>query len=246
MGLMDLAEKVTGSALSFSKLSGSPMSLQKAQLLAYDKPNGTLQKDESISFFLNPTSVQVKRAVKVETVETTSNHTKETRVANSEPVGLSFGKLVFDTYEERTSVRKKYIDKLEKLLVYYEKTHSPHVVQFVWGEFNKSTWDASYTFYVKSMDVTYTMFLPSGLPVRAEVALELVQTWSLEDQQEEHPLQSPDHAKVRTVRRGDTLQGLAAAEYDDHREWRRIAAANGLSDPMALEPGMKLLVPPIL
>jgi len=48
------------------------------------------------------------------------------------------------------------------------------------------------------------------------------------------------------VQRGDTLQNIAWKEYDDPAEWRRIADFNAVDDPMALEPGTKLLVPPIL
>jgi nucleoid-associated protein YgaU len=48
------------------------------------------------------------------------------------------------------------------------------------------------------------------------------------------------------MKRGDTLQAIAHAEYDDPREWRRIADTNGIDDPMSLRPGNKLLVPPIL
>ena len=65
-------------------------------------------------------------------------------------------------------------------------------------------------------------------------------------QEVQEPKQSPDHAKLYTVRRGDTLQGIAMAEYDDPREWRRIADTNGITNPMSLPPGTKLLVPPIL
>ena len=246
MGLMDLAEKVTGSALSFGKLSGSPASLTKAQLHVYKKAGGGKNKIGVIPLFLNPTSLTVKRSVKVEAKETTSNNVKETRIANSDPVELNFGKLIFDTYESRESVRSAYIDDLEALLVYDGDTHMPPVVAFVWGKFNASEWDTTYHFYVKSLDVTYTMFLPDGTPVRAEVQMGLVQTWDTEAQESKDGKKSPDHAKVYTVRRGDTLQGIAAVEYDDHREWRRIATANGLADPMGLSPGMKLLVPPIL
>ena len=49
-----------------------------------------------------------------------------------------------------------------------------------------------------------------------------------------------------TVRRGQSLADIAADEYDNPAEWRRIADANQIDDPMALAPGMKLIVPPIL
>ena len=41
-------------------------------------------------------------------------------------------------------------------------------------------------------------------------------------------------------------KGIAFREYDDPAQWRRIAEANGIDDPLALQPGRRLLIPPIL
>jgi nucleoid-associated protein YgaU len=78
------------------------------------------------------------------------------------------------------------------------------------------------------------------------VDLELQESEPIKAQLVKSAKNSPDHAKVYTVQRGDTLQSISFREYDDPAEWRRIADANSVDDPMALEPGMKLLVPPIL
>ena len=90
------------------------------------------------------------------------------------------------------------------------------------------------------------MFLNDGTPVRAKVDLTLKTGLTPQEQAEEDSKKSPDHAKMVTVRRGDTLSAIAHVEYNDSGEWRRIADANGIDDPMSLRPGMKLLVPPIL
>jgi nucleoid-associated protein YgaU len=49
------------------------------------------------------------------------------------------------------------------------------------------------------------------------------------------------------VKRGDTLSRIAADEYDDPREWRRIADANpeATANPLRLEPGTTLVIPPL-
>jgi nucleoid-associated protein YgaU len=59
-------------------------------------------------------------------------------------------------------------------------------------------------------------------------------------------LQSSDHTRTRVVRRGDTLSQIAAEEYNDPAEWRRIADANQdvLTSPSRLTPGMVLVLPP--
>ena len=90
------------------------------------------------------------------------------------------------------------------------------------------------------------MFLGDGTPVRAKVDMDFIESTTVPEQMNLRDMHSPDHAKIVTVKRGDTLQGIASREYDNPGEWRRIADANGLDDPMALEPGSRLLVPPIL
>jgi nucleoid-associated protein YgaU len=94
--------------------------------------------------------------------------------------------------------------------------------------------------------VDYTLFLPDATPVRPKVDLSLEQIMLRKEENAQRPKESPDHAKLYTVKKGDTLQGIATAEYDDPREWRRIAKTNNIDDPLELRPGMKLLVPPIL
>ena len=54
---------------------------------------------------------------------------------------------------------------------------------------------------------------------------------------------SPDVDKSYTVRRGDTLSGIAGALYNDPTQWRAIAQANGIVDPRELQPAVRLTVP---
>ena len=50
--------------------------------------------------------------------------------------------------------------------------------------------------------------------------------------------------KVRQVKEGDRLDYIAYEEYGDAQEWRRIADANQLTNPLDLRPGMSLANPP--
>jgi nucleoid-associated protein YgaU len=49
--------------------------------------------------------------------------------------------------------------------------------------------------------------------------------------------------KTYTVKRGDTLSSIAAAEYGDPARWRPIATANRITDPLSLRPGLVLALP---
>ena len=67
-----------------------------------------------------------------------------------------------------------------------------------------------------------------------------------EEQLHESPRHSPDRTKRRVFKQGDTLSGLAGREYDDPTQWRMIADANGILDPLSVEPGTELRIPPLI
>lgn len=200
-----------------------------------------------LEFQFNPSQIVVEKfALKAKQGAKGSDSQKADDQA-SPPWKIHIKNIVFDTYESRKNVKTEYIDALERMCGYYSATHKTPTLLFVWGEFlsqcdEKNQFDCK----VEKMDCTYTMFLNNARPVRAKVNLTLVEDQKHKDQRMKKPMQSPDHAKFRVVRRGDTLHSIAYEEYDNAAEWRRIADFNNIDDPMALKPGTKLLVPPII
>jgi len=220
--------------------------LVKAQFVVYDTPALAEAKGKSsktIEFFINPNTIQVTKEAQLNQ-EPAPQGTPQAKYSQTYPICLKLGEIWFDTYDTRESVRTKYINDIESLLDFVPNTHYLPVVVFNWGEWQATGKNVSdYKFFVSKVAVDYTLFLPNATPVRAKVDISLEQ---VKLTSEEVSKESPDHAKLYTVKKGDTLQGIAMAEYDDPREWRRIAKTNNLDDPMELRPGMKLLVPPIL
>lgn len=202
---------------------------------------------ENVTFMFNPENISVTKSVKYAPATSQGANASEQTFQAGLSRTLKIPSVYFDTFETKKNVRLVYIDKIEKLCLYNPKLHRPPRVLFVWGKFgtendgiNTCTW------VVTKVSVTYVMFLSDGKPVRAKVDLELQESEPIKGQLVKSAKESPDHAKVYTVQRGDTLQSISFREYDDPAEWRRIADANSVDDPMALEPGTKLLVPPIL
>ena len=100
-----------------------------------------------------------------------------------------------------------------------------------------------FTGVIEKATVTYTMFLNNGTPVRAKMNLTFRQYQKTE--QEEARLSSPDKTKRRTITNGDSLWLIAAEEYGDPAKWRVIADVNNIDNPLALEPGMEIIIPKI-
>lgn len=145
--------------------------------------------------------------------------------------------LMFDFYETGKDVRS-VTNKVVALAMRDEGLHRPPTFVI---EYASNMFEGAAKFVAKSVKVRFTMFTEGGIPVRATVNIECTQADGRVVSGN-----SPDVAKQRIVKRGETLQLIADSEYKNPGQWRRIADANGINDPLAIEPGMKLLIPPII
>jgi nucleoid-associated protein YgaU len=166
--------------------------------------------------------------------------------------------LFFDTTEagmgaNATPVTKK-TDEFYRLIKIDGDLHAPPICLFTWGnEFpGHRTYGAGqgsqsrfgFKCIVESVRQRYTLFSPEGIPLRATLTITLREYKTLAEQIRELNLRSADHTKVHVARQGDTLSHIAWEAYGDPGEWRRIATANSLDDPLDLPPGTILLIPP--
>ncbi|MFE5945734.1 LysM peptidoglycan-binding domain-containing protein [Streptomyces sp. NPDC056480] len=118
------------------------------------------------------------------------------------------------------------------------KAPSPPWVRFSWGSFST----VQFVAYVTSVSATYTLFSPSGIPIRATCSLSLTEISSATKKQ--NPTSGALSARrVHRTVAGDSLASLAWREYGDATRWRVIAEANRIDDPMRLRPGTELLLP---
>lgn len=195
------------------------------------------QKAKKIEALFNPKEYAISKSVPWNPQATAGLDAPEMQFTTGQGESLDL-ELFFDTYEAGSNVRAM-TKALHQFAMIDETLHRPPMVLVSWG-------DLKFQGVVESINHRFTMFLESGIPVRATCKLTLREARSAQMQEEARAKESPDHAKLHAVRRGETLQSIANQVYEDSTEWRRIADANGIDDPFALEPGTKLIVPPIL
>lgn len=146
--------------------------------------------------------------------------------------------LFFDTYEDRRDVRL-HTDRVYGLLRIDPDTHAPPVCTFSWGTF-------TFRCVLERVGGRFTLFLADGTPVRATLDVVFKEWRDVAVQVRENPTRSADHRTTWTVRRGDSLSAIAAAQYGDPAAWRAIAEANGIDNPRTLKPGQVLTLPPLV
>lgn len=133
--------------------------------------------------------------------------------------------LLFDTYEKQTDVREK-IEKITSLVmptVAGKDTKQPPICLFSWGKF-------IYKGIIYKHDQKFTMFLPSGIPVRADLTITFKSVITTE---EDAKFKGKDACrKLWTVKSGDRLDLIADRALKDVSLWRKIADENKIVDPL--------------
>ena len=148
--------------------------------------------------------------------------------------------LFFDTYDpvdekvQQGSDVRTYTQQVIDLLEVDSELHAPPICLFNWGSL-------SFVGVLEKADQTFTMFLSTGIPVRATVDVSIKEV----GKDQAGRLQSADFTKRHVVRRGDTLSSIAGEKLGDPTLWRSIAKENHLDNPRSIQPGQVLVVPAI-
>ena len=154
--------------------------------------------------------------------------------------------LLFDTTADGSPVTKhtnKLLDvmRIDERIPGHDGTRTngrPQWVVFHWGDLH------SFKAVVESLNLTFTYFSSTAVPLRAKAALSLKQ-WQDEGRwRPQNPTSgTPAPHRVHQMQMGETLDRLAARYYGDSSAWRLIAQANGVVDPLRVKPGTMLVIP---
>lgn len=213
-------------------------SVTKAQLLIEGETNPfTVQ--------FNPTEYELSNSIQYseKTIPGLNGPIGQYIAGNSRTLNVSF---YFDTYQPPTleqSVESgtdvaDVIGKIVQLTQINGKIHRVPKVTFSWGSIK-------FEGIVVDVKEHYTMFLSSGMPVRAKVDVTFKSVYDVEKDGKSTPLESPDRTKAITLKQGESLWSIASREYDDPEQWKVIALENGILNPLDIYPGQMLKLPPL-
>ena len=196
--------------------------------------------DDEIAVQFNPDEVSVDKSVTYAEHDIPGLDSPLQQFVGGDAETLSV-ELFFDVYEPRdddVDDVRELTDRVTELVMVDGDRHAPPLVKFVWGTI-------SFESVIESANTTYTMFRRDGTPVRARIDVTFREYTPPERQLAEEPRHSPDTTTIHRVSEGDTLPGIAAAEYDRPGRWRVIARENGIVNPRRLVPGTELTIPPL-
>lgn len=217
--------------------------MSKLKIISYDDPK-TRKQLGSMDVLINPETYSKKIEIKYSEKQAAGTSGKLPKFSKIEP-----DKIEFELFFDRTGVITDQtpgdmgvdedINKLKELTVEYKgDKHRSRFVSIYWGTLQ-------FDGCLETMDISYKLFDPRGLPLRAVVKTSFV--GSVEDSKRvrEENAQSPDLTHIRVVKEGDTLPLLAYEIYGDSKYYIELARVNGLNGFRSLTKGQRIYFPPI-
>jgi LysM repeat protein len=203
------------------------------------------EKGSSVPCMFNPSELTISRSTTWGGGEAKGGNAPELRFQGGQSGSLSMS-LTFDTTATGRDV-STYTNRLLALMDVDQSlpgtdkqrnSGRPPWVRLHWGQLH------SFQAIVERVQVRYTFFADNGMPLRAKAEVTLKQYKDDKKQPLQNPTSHTDavHATHRVVA-GETLDRIAARHYRDGSQWRVIAEANGVLDPLELAPGTLLAVP---
>lgn len=178
------------------------------------------QEHTRIEAMFNPAEYVISQDVTYEDAKTGRIAFKSEQF---QPLQLS---LFFDTYDTKRDVRLTYTEKIAKLTHPIDsgsEGKQPPVCIVVWGSL-------SFQGKVQKVEQKFTLFLPDGTPVRATVSVTVVPLMKIMQVESNKGLDNC--RKLWTVKSGDRLDLIAYRLLSDATQWRKIAEANQIMDPL--------------
>jgi hypothetical protein len=210
--------------------------------------SGNVTADTSTSFesTLNPSSYSRNRSIGYSKKKVLGQLGSDTKFSDIQPEKIEFEFLIDGTgvvgeanAGNASADVKTQVKQLTDIVYKYDGTqHEPNHVRILWGEL---------IFFgrLESLSTDYTLFKPSGEPLRAKVKLAILSFMSKEEEGLRANRSSPDLSHQIEVKAGDTLPMLCYRVYKDCSYYLEVAKVNEITNVRDIKPGTKLHFPPL-
>ena len=134
---------------------------------------------------------------------------------------------------------KTQLEPLNVIIYKYDgDKHEPNVVRVLWGKL---------IFYgrLSAIDVSYMLFSQEGVPLRAKIKLSFSSFLSRKEEALKSNKSSPDLTHEVIFKDGDTLPLLCYKIYKDPAYVVDIAKINKITNFRNINPGTKIVFPPL-
>ncbi len=212
--------------------------LVKLKMTGYEVPTyNEGKKSGEFTTQINPASLKIGKRINYQEGAEAQGTAADKKFRSQGLDSLGFEIYMDDTgiVPSATGKIKDRINQLEKTLYRINsESHEPSYAKIVWGSM-------IFKGRVDSMDYDYTLFAPNGTPLRVKISLGFSGHFDKDVTQKN----SPDLSRVITFRAGDTIAQYCDEIYGDASYCADIARYNRLGNFRNVEPGTKIMFPPL-
>jgi nucleoid-associated protein YgaU len=169
------------------------------------------------------------------TADSTPKATAASRVPRVRPTTISINNLLFSGTGTVTDCAQLLDWSIPSIPAGGAQNTQMPTLTFTWGTLR-------YKVNLTTVKVTYIRFTSAGTPIRATADLGFQS--ALDPPTSTNPTSGGILGRRgHMVVAGENLQHIATANYGGPAAWRALAAANGIEDPLAVQPGMVIYLP---
>ncbi len=214
--------------------------LEKMKIEAYTVADYSGGPAETFVVMFNPNTYSQKYDVEYEARQGAGDSASPQVFGNIKPQEYTF-EFLFDgtgavaPQEDVQATIDRFLTVTGKL---EGEIHRPMYLRIIWGALVSKC-------VLKSAEITYTLFEPSGYPLRAKVKATFAENVEDALRVKQENKSSPDLTHSRVVREGDHLTLMCARIYGDPSYYLQVAEINGLDNYRRLEVGQTIRFPPL-
>lgn len=226
--------------------------VSKIVIQAYkDKALSEKEPEMSFTIPINPETLSQKFELKINTDQASGSQGTSGKYEATPPEELRLDFYLDNTNTiagntlQGTPVPKQVEMLLETVHKMNSETHKPFFLKIAWSAnelfgVQKTTFDC----HLKTLDIQYVLFSPTGEPLRAKVSASFVEHCTDTKRVRAEGKRSADLTHVRTAAPADRLWHMAHQVYGQPIPILQVARANNLTTFRDVEPGTEIVLPP--
>lgn len=214
--------------------------LEKLMILAYESPTYSGQPVAEFEAFVNPNEITLSYEMEYDSAQGAGTNNSPMQFKKQKPGDLSLSFFIDGTGASGRKIDlQQEVERFQTVTGYNGNIHRPNYLKVVWGTLQVRRC------ILKSVSVVYKLFKPDGVPLRAVINATFTDNSDDRTRVALARDQSPDLTHIRIVKAGDTLPGLCSAIYNDPLYYLEVARFNRIDDFRNLQPGVKVIFPPL-
>jgi hypothetical protein len=215
-------------------------------------------QDESVKPYIvpvNPEQYVLNYKIKYDVKPPSGSHGVQERFLASAPEELKLDWIIDGTntiygYKFSTDSARSVIEQIQHLKsVVYDMSGEIHQPRFLkimgLGIHQRGNGDVTFDAILTDLQITYTLFNPSGEPLRAKISATFLDYRENKRRVLEEDKKSPDLTHIRRVKDGEKLPLIVYEAYKDPTYHLEISKVNNLTNFRRLKVGEELVLPPI-